>query len=139
MKTPCHGFESNVNRRLGYARAIAACLVMACAAASHSLEIVITEGWDSPTRIAVVPFGGAPLRDRPGPVAPVEVADVVSFDLMRSGQFDALSSEHMLSNPTVADEVSFRDWKISLVPEPGRPVHWDAIRLALFRATGSAL
>ena len=112
MKTPCPGFRSNENRRLGCAQAIAACFAIACAAASHSLEIVIAEGWDSPTRIAVVPFGGPPLRDRPGPVAPVEVADVVSFDLMRSGQFDALASERMLSHPTASDEVFFRDWKI---------------------------
>ena len=113
MKTPCLGFPCNANRRLvDVARAIAAGVAITCAAASHALEIVITEGWDSPTRIAVVPFGGPPLRDRAGPIAPVDVADIVSFDLMRSGQFDALASERMLSHPTVAEEVFFRDWKI---------------------------
>ena len=49
--------------------------------------------------IAVVPFGGPPLRDRPGPVAPIDLAGIVSFDLVRSGQFDALSSDNMLSLP----------------------------------------
>ena len=77
-----------------------------------ALEIVISEGWDSPTRIAVAPFGGPTLRDRPGPVEAVEIADVVAFDLRRSGQFDALPSDKMLSRPTMPDEVVFRDWRI---------------------------
>ena len=81
-------------------------------ATAHGLEIVITQGWDSPTRIAVVPFGGPPLRDRPGPVATIELADVVAFDLQRSGQFDALPSGDMLSLPTMPEEVLFRDWRI---------------------------
>ncbi len=80
--------------------------------ALQALEIVIPEGWDSPTRIAVVPFGGPPLRDRPGPVRPLEIADVVSFDLLRSGQFDSLSSDNMLSHPTEPEEVFFRDWRL---------------------------
>ena len=113
MKTHCHGIRPNAKRRrLGIAQAAAAFFAIAGALASQGLEIVITEGWDSPTRIAVVPFGGPPLRDRPGPVAPVKVDEVVSFDLMRSGQFDALSSERMLSQPTTTEEVFFRDWRI---------------------------
>ena len=85
---------------------------MVAGAPAHGLEIVITQGWDSPTRIAVVPFGGPPLRDRPGPVATIELADVVAFDLQRSGQFDALPSGDMLSLPTMPEEVLFRDWRI---------------------------
>ena len=101
--------------RLAAARLAAAAGLLGAAVASataHGLEIVITQGWDSPTRIAVVPFGGPPLRDRPGPVASVEVADVVAFDLQRSGQFDALPSSDMLSLPTMPEEVLFRDWRI---------------------------
>ena len=101
--------------RLAAARLAAAVglLGMAVAGATaHGLEIVITQGWDSPTRIAVVPFGGPPLRDRPGPVATIEIADVVAFDLQRSGQFDALPSSDMLSLPTMPEEVLFRDWRI---------------------------
>ena len=93
----------------------ALCLGVALALATapaRGLEIVINQGWDSPTRIAVVPFGGPPLRDRPGPVATIEIADVVSFDLIRSGQFDALQSGDMLSLPSTPEEVLFRDWRI---------------------------
>lgn len=82
------------------------------AAPSQAIEIVITEGRDSPTRIAVVPFGGPPLRDRPGPVGPLEVADIIAFDLMRSGQFDALPSDRMLSYPATPEDVYFRDWRM---------------------------
>ena len=86
----------------GHRAALAVCLTLALAASG--LEIVITQGWDSPTRIAVVPFGG---------VAPggVDIAAVVAADLGRSGQFATLASEDMLSLPTTTAEVFFRDWK----------------------------
>ena len=93
-------------------RAACAALLACCTSTSLAIEIVISEGWESPSRIAVVPFGGAPLRDRAGPVAPIEIAQIVSFDLARSGQFDSLSSDRMLSYPTTAEEVLFRDWRI---------------------------
>ena len=93
-------------RRSGIARFTrhAACVALVVAAAADALEIVITEGWDSPTKIAVVPFGGP----TPGGV---DIASVASADLARSGQFSALASENMLSFPTVANEVYFRDWR----------------------------
>lgn len=89
-----------------------AVLLALLAASSSALEIVISEGWESPSRIAVVPFGGAPLRDRIGPVEAVDIAGIVSFDLARSGQFDSLSSDKMLSHPSTIEEVSYRDWRI---------------------------
>ena len=95
----------------GFRKALAVVTALAGVYA-HAIEIVISEGWDSPTKIAVVPFGGVPLTDRPGPVAPVDIADIVSFDLMRSGQFDSLSSDNMLSLPTKPEEVYFRDWRV---------------------------
>ena len=96
----------------GLIKAITLALTVVASVCAQAIEIVISEGWDSPTKIAVVPFGGPPLRDRPGPVPPLNVADIVSFDLMRSGQFDALPSDNMLSLPTTAEEVFFRDWRI---------------------------
>lgn len=96
----------------GLVKTIVIGLVLAAAFGARAIEIVISEGWDSPTKIAVVPFGGPPLRDQPGPVAPIDLAGIVSFDLIRSGQFDTLSSDNMLSLPTAPEEVYFRDWRI---------------------------
>ena len=75
----------------------------------QALEIVIHEGWDSPTKIAVVPFAG------PSPSEAVEVADldeIIGFDFQRSGQFWVLPDGDMLSYPTAPDAVHYRDWRI---------------------------
>ena len=95
-------------------KTLAGAVLLALCAASHALEIVISEGWDSPTRIAVVPFGGPPLRDRADQEA-ADISGIVAFDLKRSGQFEAIAPEQMLQHPTLAQEVSFRDWRIQKV------------------------
>ena len=95
-------------------KTLAGAVLLALCAAGHALEIVISEGWDSPTRIAVVPFGGPPLRDRTDQEA-TDIAGIVAFDLKRSGQFEAIAPEQMLQHPTLAQEVSFRDWRIQKV------------------------
>lgn len=82
------------------------------ATANHALEIRIPEGWDSPTKVAVAPFGGALLEDDPDPTVSVDLAGIIAFDLTRSGQFSLLSSDNMLSYPTAPDQVFFRDWRI---------------------------
>ena len=69
--------------------------------------ILIDRGVDEPIRIAVVPFKLDPvLQDQ------TNTADIVAFDLARSGQFAPLESENMLSYPTSRKEVFFRDWRI---------------------------
>ncbi len=72
-----------------------------------SFEIEITQGVDNPTRIAAVNFGwqGAGLL-------PENIAQIVSADLSRSGQFVALDQRNMMSLPTRADQVYYRDWRI---------------------------
>ena len=40
------------------------------------------------------------------------LANIVAFDLARSGQFDPLASENMLSYPSTSQAVFFRDWRI---------------------------
>ncbi|WP_052481046.1 Tol-Pal system beta propeller repeat protein TolB [Gilvimarinus agarilyticus] len=70
------------------------------------LTIEITQGVDNPTRIAVVPMGWggtAPL--------PEDVAEIVSADLQRSGQFDPVARTSMLSFPTKPEDVFYRDWR----------------------------
>ena len=82
------------------------------ASALNALEIVIPEGWDSPTKVAVAPFGGALLREDPEAEVSVDIAGIVAFDLTRTGQFSLLPSENMLSYPTAPDQVYFRDWRL---------------------------
>jgi TolB protein len=75
--------------------------------AGADITIEIDRGYDNPKRIAVVPFG---VSLNLGDVD--NIADIVGFDLARSGQFAPLEAENMLSLPTRPDEVFFRDWRI---------------------------
>lgn len=70
------------------------------------LQIEINQGVDNPTPIAVVPFAW----DGAG-AAPEDVARVIDSDLVRSGQFAPVSRRDMLSFPTLASEIYFRDWR----------------------------
>ena len=84
-----------------------ACVAASLTAASvPALETIIIErGYDNPTRIAVVPFETLDSTD-------AGIAEIVSFDLARSGQFDPLPRENMLSFPARSEDVFFRDWRI---------------------------
>ena len=69
--------------------------------------IIIDQGQDNPVKVAVVPFKmSGDLEEA------VNLSDIIAFDLIRSGQFDPLPSENMLSLPSNAQEVFFRDWRI---------------------------
>lgn len=74
--------------------------------AQEGLEIVISEGRDNPARIAVVPFDATAAPAAEG------MADIIAFDLLRSGQFATLPRENMLSYPATPEDVFFRDWRI---------------------------
>lgn len=69
--------------------------------------IIIDQGVDDPIRIAVVPFASS--EDL---AANDNLAKLIRFDLARSGQFDPVASENMLSYPSTEDGVFFRDWRI---------------------------
>ncbi|MEW8505304.1 MAG: Tol-Pal system beta propeller repeat protein TolB [Candidatus Thiodiazotropha sp.] len=82
-------------------------LLLAWQPALHAeLTIEITEGVEGALPIAIVPFSwqgkGAP---------PVDIADVISSDLQRSGRFKSLPREDMLARPTSVDLVEFKDWR----------------------------
>ncbi|MCU7843398.1 MAG: Tol-Pal system beta propeller repeat protein TolB [Candidatus Thiodiazotropha sp. (ex Monitilora ramsayi)] len=70
------------------------------------LTIEITEGVEGALPIAIVPFGwqGA---GRP----PVDVSAVINADLQRSGRFKTIPQADMLSRPTTAEEIQFKDWR----------------------------
>ena len=68
------------------------------------LTIEINQGQDNPTAIAIVPFDIGRLS------LPENVVPIVNGDLKRSGLFDPLPREDMLSQPHERKEVFFRDW-----------------------------
>lgn len=76
--------------------------------AAESLDtIIIDEGYDKQTRIAVVPFESGPEFS-----SQQDMAEIVAFDLSRSGQFAPLERDNMLSFPGRPDQIFFRDWRV---------------------------
>ncbi len=75
------------------------------------LTIEITKGVEAALPIAIVPFGweGADA-------APLNVSEVVTADLYRSGQFAPLPEKDMLSKPQETGQVNFRNWRLLGVP-----------------------
>ncbi|SEI37953.1 TolB protein [Allopseudospirillum japonicum] len=71
------------------------------------LTIEITRGNDQATPIAVVPF----RWEGQGAISE-DVAEVVSADLQRSAIFAPLARSGLVSTPSQASEVVFRDWRL---------------------------
>lgn len=103
-------------------------LVMLCCVAGMAVaeekNILVTSGSDRATPIAVVPFG---LQG--GSVLPEDIADIIGNDLRNSGYYSPIPRQNMISQPSQASEVIFRDWKAlgaqyvmvgSIVPSGGR-------------------
>lgn len=70
------------------------------------LNIVITQGADNPIPVAIVPFSqeaNLALSD--------DIAEIVGNDLEQVGEFQPLSRSNMLSLPSQANEVYYRDWR----------------------------
>lgn len=70
------------------------------------LEIQVTRGIDNPTSIAIAPFAWDGLG-----AAPEDFAQIIDSDLARSGQFSPVSRRDMLSLPTRAEDIFYRDWR----------------------------
>ena len=68
--------------------------------------LVISTGTDRATPIAVVPFGW-----QSGSVLPDDMAEIIGNDLRNSGVFEPIARQNMISLPTQAGEVIYRDWK----------------------------
>lgn len=82
-------------------------LVVALCNAQANAELVIdVQGVAQPTPVAIVPFGWQ--GSTPG--APLDVAQVITDDLRRSGRFAPLAERDMLQKPTDGADVDFQDW-----------------------------
>ncbi|WP_417663006.1 Tol-Pal system beta propeller repeat protein TolB [Pseudomonas sp.] len=99
-------------------------LTMMVGAVQAADPLVISTGTDRATPIAVVPFGW-----QGGSVLPDDIAEIVGNDLRNSGVFEPIPRQNMISQPTQASEVIYRDWKAvnaqyvlvgSMVPAGGR-------------------
>ncbi len=90
-------------------RILACCVLMLLAfGARAELVLEVTQGVDTPTPIAVVPFGYSG-----GMALPEDIAEIVSTDLYRSGFFSTMKPGDMLSFPQQQAQVFFRDWRVS--------------------------
>lgn len=80
--------------------------LMIASVARAELTIEITQGVDKPTPIAVAPFGWQQPQS-----LPEDVAAIVEADLHRSGLFEPMARQNMLSFPSTSAEVYYRDWR----------------------------
>lgn len=85
------------------------CLLLASTAPLRAAELTIeiTRGVDNPVPVAVVPFGWEQIEP-----PPQDMADIVRFDLARSGQFAMTAAVDMLSLPSREQDLFYRDWRI---------------------------
>jgi len=99
-------------------------LTLLVGAVQAAEPLVISHGTDRATPIAVVPFGW-----QGGSVLPQDMAEIIGNDLRNSGTFEPIPRQNMISLPTQASEVIYRDWKAlgaeyvlvgSMVPAGGR-------------------
>ncbi len=99
-------------------------LMLLASAVQAADPLMIDKGNDRAIPVAVVPFGW-----QGGTVLPENMAEIIGNDLRNSGTFEPIPTQNMISLPTQASEVIFRDWKAlgaqfvmvgSIVPAAGR-------------------
>ena len=84
-------------------------ILWSCASGLHAkpLTITITQGIEAALPIAVVPFSVS------GAIPPTEdIAQIISNDLVRTGQFKAFPVKDMLAKPSDPANVKYQNWRI---------------------------
>ena len=81
-------------------------LVMLVGSVQAADPLVISHGADRATPIAVVPFGW-----QGGSVLPEDMSQIIGNDLRNSGYFEPIPRQNMISLPTSAAEIIYRDWQ----------------------------
>ena len=75
--------------------------------ADEPLRIVIEGGIENALPIAIVPFGWSQASS----VAPVDITEIISADLSRSGRFDVMAAQDLPQRPTELDAINYADWR----------------------------
>lgn len=89
------------------ARLMAFIAVLAPITSFADIDIVVTKGYDTKTKIALVPFywsGNQALPER--------MENIITNNLARTGRFEPLAPGRMLSQPSTEDGIFFRDWRL---------------------------
>ncbi len=82
-------------------------ILLALLGSYANAELVIdVQGVAQPTPVAIVPFGW----EGKAPAMPLDVAEVITSDLRRSGRFAPIGEDKMLQKPTSGADVDFEDW-----------------------------
>ena len=81
-------------------------LVCVVGAVRAELVIEITRGVENPIKVAVVPF-----RFQGSGVLDVDLARLIESNLERTGQFQRVNRNSMLSLPGPNDQLFYRDWR----------------------------
>lgn len=84
-------------------------LTLCCVASLAMAEeknILVTSGADRAIPIAVVPFGW-----QGGTVLPEDLATIIGNDLRNTGMYEPIPRQNMISLPTSAAEIIYRDWQ----------------------------
>jgi TolB protein len=77
-----------------------------CAPSRAEFIVEVTRGQDNAIPIAIVPFAAADAAD-----GALDVAQVVSNDLTRSGRFKTMDRKDMIEQPHTGAAISFDDWR----------------------------
>jgi len=75
--------------------------------ASADIDIVVTKGYDTKTKVAIVPFFWEGSE-----VLPEKIENVITGNLLRTGRFEPLPATRMLSQPFNEEGVFYRDWRL---------------------------
>ncbi|HTV96702.1 MAG TPA: Tol-Pal system beta propeller repeat protein TolB [Steroidobacteraceae bacterium] len=94
-----------MNRVLPVVAAIA-CLALVPRSFASEFVVEVTRGQDNAIPIAIVPFATADVS-----AASLDVAQVVSDDLARSGRFKPMDRRDMVEQPHTGAGVTFDDWR----------------------------
>lgn len=81
-------------------------LSLAGTALAQEASIRVTSGIDRAIPVAVVPFGWMGAT-----VLPEDIGRIIGNDLRNSGIFEPIPRENMISLPTQASELIYRDWQ----------------------------